>query len=210
MHAHMSTGSYMQKQVCMHVYCRHVKTREKEKMDSAGVQTTDKNTVSMQSTAQSNTFVQWSTLTGSHLMPPVPEAVTHQPDVVAGEVEVDECGVDGEHLGQECGCGLRQLIASEVQRGEALVGLQGVGNCLATLVLDAVEVEVEGDKVGVVCQGMSQRLGTRRPHLVIGEVEHSQATVAQQLGRCSRATVSNEVVGQVQLLKGRVVQQAPD
>lgn len=156
MHAHTSTGSYMQKQVCMHVYCRHMKTREKEKMDSAGVQTTDKNTVSMQSTAQSNAFLQWSTLTGSHPMPPVPEAVTHQPDVVAGEVEVDECGVDGEHLGQECGCGLRQLIASEVQRGEALVGLQGVGNCLATLVLDAVEVEVEGDKVGVVCQGMSQ------------------------------------------------------
>lgn len=136
--------------------------------------------------------------------------MTHQPDVVAGEVEADECGVDGQHLGQECGCGLTELIASEVQRGEALVGLQGMGNCLATLVLDAVEVEVEGDKVGVVCQGVSQRLCTRCPHLVIGEVEHSQATVAQQFGHCLRTTVSNEVVGQVQLLKGWVVQQAPD
>lgn len=82
--------------------------------------------------------------------------MTHLANVVAGQVEADERGVDWENLGEERGCGLRQLIATEVQHGEALVGLQGMGDCLATLVLDTVEAEVEGDQVGVVCQCVSQ------------------------------------------------------
>lgn len=97
-----------------------------------------------------------------------------------------------------------------MKRGEALVGFQGMGNGLAALVLDAVEAEVEGDQVGVVCQGMSQRLCPRSADVIVGQVEHSQATVAQQFGCCASTAVSNEVVGQVQLLKGWVVQEVSD
>lgn len=76
--------------------------------------------------------------------------------MVAGQVDAGERGVDGEHLGQEGRSGLGQLVAPEVQRGEALVGMQGVGERLAALILDAVEAQVEGDEVAVVPQGVSQ------------------------------------------------------
>ena len=128
--------------------------------------------------------------------------------MVAGQVDAGERGVDGKHLGEERGGGLGQLVAPEVQCGEALVGLQGMGERLAALVFDAVEAQVEGEEVGVVRQRVSQRLGAGRAHLVIGEAEHAQAAVAQQLGGGARTPVSNEVVRQVQLLKGRVVQEA--
>ena len=138
--------------------------------------------------------------------PACPRSRAHQPDVVAGQVDAAE----REHLGQEGRGGLGQLVAPEVQRGEALVGMQGVGECLAALILDAVEAQVEGDEVAVVPQGVSQRMGAGRAHLVVGEVEHAQAAVAQQLGGGARAPVPDEVVRQVQLLQGRVVQEAAD
>lgn len=145
---------------------------------------------------------------GPLLGPACPRSGAHQPDVVAGQVDAGERSVDSKHLGEECGSGLRQLVAAEVQRGEALVGLQGVSKCLATLILNVVEAQIEGNEVGVVCQGVSQRLGARCTHLVVGQVEHTQAAVAQQLGSSTHTTVPNEVVRQVQLLEGRVVQEA--
>lgn len=131
---------------------------------------------------------------GLSLALPPPGAVAHQSNVVAGQVDFGECGVDGEHLGEEGGRRLRQLITTEVQRGEALIGLQGVGKCLAALILNAVKAQVEGEEVGVVRQGVSQRLGTRRAHLVVGQVEHTQAAVAQQLGGRTCTTVPDAVV----------------